>query len=80
MEPGPGAYGAPDIKKVRKGSPSWKMGTSKRTDDSMNHSLKVPGPGAYEPKVRVFFYFFQFFKRAAHHLLEYMEPQEKKNR
>jgi len=49
--PGPGEYGAPDGKGVRKSSPSWRMGTSKRTE--LNQSVKVPGPGAYDPKVKV---------------------------
>ncbi len=43
----------PDDTKVRKGSPGWKMGTSKRGEDLASQAAKVPGPGAYEPKVKV---------------------------
>lgn len=52
-EPGPGAYGVPDFSRFKRAYPSWKIGTSKRTDSQRNLADAVPGPGAYKPKTDV---------------------------
>ena len=52
-EPGPGEYGTPNDKNVRRESPGWKMGKARREQELSHEDIKIPGPGAYEPKLVV---------------------------
>ena len=51
-EPGPGAYKIANENIRKQISPSWRIGTAKRLENSDVNSV-FPGPGAYEPKLNV---------------------------